>query len=955
MTDGPRKGTRSSLQLQPSELPPVPRALPRGPETVINPEGRQAAPGSAPETAAAPPASHVIRALFPAGDELSAEERFTAANGTLLGHFSIVERIRTGGMGAVFKALDMRLNRIVALKVLPPTASRDQASVQRFRKEAQAAAQLNHENIARVFYIGEDHGLHFIAFEFVHGSNLRDEIAAQGQLRLEDALNYTLQLASALVHTSAQGVVHRDIKPSNVIITPTGRAKLVDLGLARNESRAEGEPDLTVAGTTLGTFDYISPEQARDPRTADIRSDIYSLGCTLYHLLTGEPPFPQGTMLQKLLQHQGDVAPDPAQKNRRVPPPLSAIVRKMMMKDPRRRYQSAEQLVRDLTVLASALGLQSISPEGLVWMASQTSRPSFVERYLGWIVSLSALLLVVAYLEFGGRGSQSLVTSRLPGENPLLVAHSGSEERDPGGNEGPRNAAQRNSSAPPTDEKPQRPAHMGEASSKGQETNAAPSETLPAERGTPPGSATATLPAPEVGPSPAHAAGSIGGSPDAAGLGSLTSTGNVAGSAAHPAPAIVLLGTEGIAPQVFPTLAAACAAAADGGIVELRFDGVRDEIPFRITRKITVRAAPGYSPVISFTAREIPAEGFQTRMITLPTGALQLSGVQLEMAVQDQVPAESWAMFSVQNAESLRLKSCGVTLINPKQRAAVLCEVLGSAATAMPEGGLSAESPQPLAVELSRTVCRVQGDLFCLKSCNAMHLTVEESLLAVDGSILVNLGNLAGTPGDSVAEIQMSRCTALFSRSFLRCDSGDTPRKLAPVQANIAQCLLSASTGDSLVTMTGKTSASDLRGLLLWTGRDNLYDRITAFWNISPQEGFGKAETLDQAAWLRIWGAAGEAGAKVQPAGWTRFWDQKPVTSLGFADLERRPNGDENAAEPFVGVRYDILPKPRIVEVPRAAPASASGTAPPAKTESPVSSASLPGAVVPVVAPSVAP
>ena len=120
-----------------------------------------------------------------------------------------------------------------------------------------------------------------------------------------ESVNYILQIASALVHTSAQGVVHRDIKPSNIIITPSGRAKLVDLGLARKENKDDHAADLTVAGTTLGTFDYISPEQARDPRAADVRSDIYSLGCTLYHMLTGEPPYPEGTVLQKLLQHQG--------------------------------------------------------------------------------------------------------------------------------------------------------------------------------------------------------------------------------------------------------------------------------------------------------------------------------------------------------------------------------------------------------------------------------------------------------------------------------------------------------------------------------------------------------------------------------------------------------------------------------------------------------------------------
>ncbi|HAA49396.1 MAG TPA: serine/threonine protein kinase, partial [Planctomycetaceae bacterium] len=225
--------------------------------------------------------------------------------GVELDHFIIDERIGVGGMGAVFRARDTRLGRGVALKVLSPVQSLDSGAVQRFRNEARAAAGLDHDNIARVFYVGEDRGLHFIAFEYITGTKVRDLIAAGGPLDPADAVNYTLQIASALVHTNSVGVVHRDVKPSNIIITPTGRAKLVDLGLARNPELNQTSEDLTSDGTTLGTFDYISPEQARDPRGVDVRCDIYSLGCTLYHMLTGEPPYPDGNAFQKLLDHQG--------------------------------------------------------------------------------------------------------------------------------------------------------------------------------------------------------------------------------------------------------------------------------------------------------------------------------------------------------------------------------------------------------------------------------------------------------------------------------------------------------------------------------------------------------------------------------------------------------------------------------------------------------------------------
>ena len=172
-------------------------------------------------------------------------------------------------------------------------------------------------------------------------------IASKGCLDPAEAVNYTIQLTAALHHLSGAGVIHRDIKPSNVLITPSGRAKLVDLGLARKTS-LESSLEFTMPGTTMGTFDYISPEQARDPHSVDVRSDIYSLGCTLYHMLTGEPPYPEGTVLQKLLDHQAKDPPDPAKKNSRVPPLLSHVVRKMMASQPCECYANPADLLRDL-------------------------------------------------------------------------------------------------------------------------------------------------------------------------------------------------------------------------------------------------------------------------------------------------------------------------------------------------------------------------------------------------------------------------------------------------------------------------------------------------------------------------------------------------------------------------------------------------------------------------------
>ena len=198
--------------------------------------------------------------------------------GERLGHYELLEYVGGGGMGAVFRSHDTMLNRTVAVKVLSQEQSSDEETLRRFQNEAQSAARLDHENISRVHYVGEDRGWHYIVFEFIEGINLRDSVGQRGPLPLFDAVSYTLQISDALMHASRRDVVHRDIKPSNVLITPDGRAKLVDMGLARLHQVEPQGNDLTASGVTLGTFDYISPEQARDPRSADVRSDIYSLG-----------------------------------------------------------------------------------------------------------------------------------------------------------------------------------------------------------------------------------------------------------------------------------------------------------------------------------------------------------------------------------------------------------------------------------------------------------------------------------------------------------------------------------------------------------------------------------------------------------------------------------------------------------------------------------------------------
>lgn len=322
----------------------------------------------------------------------------------LVGHqiddVMLEEFVGGGGMGAVLKGRDTVLHRTVAVKVLSTHQAGDEETAKRFRMEARSAARLDHPCIARVYYVGEDRGLRYIIFEYIEGINIRDLVIQSGPLSVADTLNYSIQIADALTHAWQRSVVHRDIKPSNILITPDGQAKLVDMGLARlhevgQATGADADGDLTATGMTIGTFDYIAPEQARSPRDADTRSDIYSLGCTIYYMLTGRPPFPGGTPLQKLLSHQGDQPPVLAELRPDIPAPLAILVSRMLAKQPEQRFQTPADLTTALVNLSGELGV--VRP-GLVTtlVPALPQEASFVRQHLLWVVPVGLLLAGVA-------------------------------------------------------------------------------------------------------------------------------------------------------------------------------------------------------------------------------------------------------------------------------------------------------------------------------------------------------------------------------------------------------------------------------------------------------------------------------------------------------------------------------------------------------------------------------
>lgn len=289
----------------------------------------------------------------------------------VLGPYRLLELIGEGGMGQVFKALHQRLNRVVALKVIrPERLSKDPELVRRFRREAQAAAQLSHPNIVIVYDADQIDNTHFIAMEYVDGVDLSKVVRESGPLPVTQACDYVRQAALGLQHAFEHDLVHRDVKPSNLLLSfprasrfappaPEGRditsvaniseirsggiIKILDMGLVRLVQPPGSEKDTsfqTQLGTVMGTPDYIAPEQARNPSGVDIRADLYSLGCTLYFLLTGRAPFEEGSMVEKLLMHQMD-EPKPVEQLRPgLPEPVVRVVKKLMSKRPDDRYQT---------------------------------------------------------------------------------------------------------------------------------------------------------------------------------------------------------------------------------------------------------------------------------------------------------------------------------------------------------------------------------------------------------------------------------------------------------------------------------------------------------------------------------------------------------------------------------------------------------------------------------------
>jgi len=293
------------------------------------------------------PQMAVNRGLISAADCRALSDRVGRALGQRaeIAGFELLEKIGQGGMGTVYRARQLSMGRVIALKVLSRRLARNETYVRRFFREARAAAKLNHPNIVQGIDVGKSGGYYYFAMEYINGETVAEKIAREGPLPEAEALAVCAQVAHALEHAhSRANIIHRDVKPQNILIDPSGTAKLADLGLAREAIR--GDAAVTFSGVTLGTPDYISPEQIRGEVDLDGRCDVYSLGATLFHMVTGKPPFTGQTANVTMAKHLTDMVPDPSGIRPGISPGTTAIIRRAMQKDKESRYQTAEEMAR---------------------------------------------------------------------------------------------------------------------------------------------------------------------------------------------------------------------------------------------------------------------------------------------------------------------------------------------------------------------------------------------------------------------------------------------------------------------------------------------------------------------------------------------------------------------------------------------------------------------------------
>ena len=355
----------------------------------------------------------------------------------LSGRYRLESKLGSGGMSTVYLALDEVLDRPVAIKLLHREISEEADQLERFRREARAAARLSHPNLVSVIDAGEDEGRPYIVFEYIEGRTLKRRIHEEGGLPIDEAVAYAIEIGRGLTAAHARKLVHRDVKPQNVLIDPDGRAKVTDFGIARS-LESEG---LTATGRVLGTTDYVSPEQAMG-EDVDERSDVYSLGIVLYEMLTGDVPFRAETQVGVAMKHVNEPLPDVQTKREEVSATLASVIDRATTKDPRDRYSTVAEMVRDLeqTLEVEAARRGGTTGEATSVLESVPSAQRKLTRRrripgLGIAMAIVGIALIVAALVFGGKELNNDNTP-VKGGTEIRIPDDAAAEFDPEGSDG---------------------------------------------------------------------------------------------------------------------------------------------------------------------------------------------------------------------------------------------------------------------------------------------------------------------------------------------------------------------------------------------------------------------------------------------------------------------------------------------------------------------------------------
>lgn len=720
-----------------------------------------------------------IKEARPEADSTPAMDRDLI--GAMLDHFELLECIGVGGMGRVFLGRDTRLDRLVALKVLAPEMARDVEICRRFHQEAKAAARLDAPYFARAYFYGQDKGLLYIAMEYVEGDNLRKMITQYGRLDYGLVLNIGLQIARGLAHAAALGVVHRDIKPSNIIITPHGTAKLVDMGLARDFLQSATE--ITQAGVTLGTFDYISPEQAHDPRTVDIRSDIYSLGCTLYHALTGAPPYPGGSPFQKVLQHKIEVIPDPRRVVADLPDAVAALVLKMMAKRPADRYATPAQLIHDMRLVSQSLAVplvdQAAPGESLTFLG-----PGFWERQLDWLGPTALLLgTLLAYSYFNRPIAHPEALPEWPSRRAELAQ---AETVDPTtAKTKPVATVAKSNNTPAVLAKP------------------APRPEPPEKPKFPvqprPGSRTETVPektSPLVSPVP------------------MVPT----------AFAVDPNGAAGSAAGLFRFLGNACEEAESGATIVLRTNETITERDILIPDKeITIQAAEGFRPRL----RLQPIEGdSEPHALFRLTGKAKLRLIDIPVEVASGTQPDEYAHLSIFDcSDSARVELLHLAIEAGRDRqleslaiVKVQSPTRNQDSTAMPVDG---STHDPVFVSIKQCRIRARGSLLVSSPPDYWAVEIEDSFLALDDPLARVRGGSRARVRSGVNQLHVQQSTLLLRGGLISLlVEGDQPEPPREVRFEAKRSFFVAVGPGALTESSGRVATHG--DLIRWSGRNNV-------------------------------------------------------------------------------------------------------------------------------------